>query len=262
MTGEASPAYVYSAAALRFFAQPNLKLARVVLLLREPAGAHASSTATRATSRAAAAGPATRRSAPPPPPRSAPPPRRAGAVHGVRGVRGLWRSGGRGGRGGGAACNGSALEVPPVLWRSWYHLFLPRWIETLRGRVAVAFSDELFGDAAALLARLGAFLQLPPRAYNTSLAYNTALRRGLAGDAAVPAAAAREEHERRAAQARRPPAAAAAPRADGALGRRDRRAPAPRPPRRRPRRLAPPRRRGRGADREGARLLPSTVGPR
>ena len=37
VTGEASPAYVYSAAALRFFAQPNLKLARVVLLLREPA---------------------------------------------------------------------------------------------------------------------------------------------------------------------------------------------------------------------------------
>ena len=88
-----------------------------------------------------------------------------------------------------------------MLWQSWYHLFLPRWIETLRGRVAVAFSDELFGDAAALLARLGPFLQLPPRAYNTSLAYNTALRRGLAGDAAVPAAAAREEHERRAAQA-------------------------------------------------------------
>ena len=203
VTGEASPAYVYSAAALRFFAQPNLKLARVVLLLREPAERTASEHRDKSDQ------PRGRRWTGDAPLRTT-----AAAAHGALlrcGAPALYTAcaacaafggaAGAAGAAGGAACNGSALEVPPVLWQSWYHLFLPRWIETLRGRVAVAFSDELFGDAAALLARLGAFLQLPPRAYNTSLAYNTALRRGLAGDAAVPAAAAREEHERRAAQA-------------------------------------------------------------
>ena len=42
VTGEASPAYLYSLPALRFFLQPNMRMARLILLLRDPAARAAS----------------------------------------------------------------------------------------------------------------------------------------------------------------------------------------------------------------------------
>ena len=47
-----------------------------------------------------------------------------------------------------------------ALWRSWYHLFLPRWLSL---RPLVLFTEDLHGAAApAALRKLGAFLRLEP----------------------------------------------------------------------------------------------------
>ena len=49
-------------------------------------------------------------------------------------------AGGAGGAGGAARCG--AWVAPPVLWQSWYHLFLPRWLAAGE-RLLIAFSDDL-----------------------------------------------------------------------------------------------------------------------
>ena len=106
--------------------------------------------------------------------------------------------------------------VPPVIWQSWYHLFLPRWLAhgeqvelLLRDPPATSrdlppshpdlprppvssrdlahiprqllleFSDDLFGaGAAATMERVRAFLGLAPFAFDTTVAFNTESRRG------------------------------------------------------------------------------------
>ena len=67
--------------------------------------------------------------------------------------------------------------TPPVIWQSWYHLFLPRF-QRHGKRVLVEFSDDLFADADALMQRVGSFLGLSAFNFTTSIAYNTEKRRG------------------------------------------------------------------------------------
>ena len=40
--------------------------------------------------------------------------------------------------------------APPVVWQSWYHIFLPKWLE-LGPRLLLEFSDDAFTDADALM---------------------------------------------------------------------------------------------------------------
>lgn len=67
--------------------------------------------------------------------------------------------------------------VAPVVWQSWYHLFLPRLLQA-GPRVLVEFSDDLFDDAEGLMQRVGTFLGLGRHNYSTAIAYNTEQRRG------------------------------------------------------------------------------------
>ena len=68
-------------------------------------------------------------------------------------------------------------EVPPVVWQSWYHIFLPRYL-LLGHRVLLEFFDDMSADAASMMTRVGEFLALPSFNYSTSVAYNTEHRRG------------------------------------------------------------------------------------
>ena len=67
--------------------------------------------------------------------------------------------------------------VPPVIWQSWYHLFLPRY-QRLGSRLLLEFFDDMSKDAAAMMLRTGRFLDLPPFRFSTEIAYNTERRRG------------------------------------------------------------------------------------
>eukprot|EP00966_Prymnesium_polylepis_P195858 4539455-Prymnesium_polylepis.1 len=58
--------------------------------------------------------------------------------------------------------------APPVIWQSWYHLFLPRWLQ-LGPRVLLEFSDDAFTDADRTMARIASFLSLPPFNFSTRL---------------------------------------------------------------------------------------------
>jgi hypothetical protein len=49
--------------------------------------------------------------------------------------------------------------TPPVVWQSWYHLFLPRF-QRHGKRLLVEFSDDLFVDADLAMQRVGRFLGL------------------------------------------------------------------------------------------------------
>lgn len=76
--------------------------------------------------------------------------------------------------------NTSARErcvTPPVVWQSWYHLFLPR-LQMHQKRLLIEFSDDLFADANALMQRVSSFIGLSQFKYSTSIAYNTEKRRG------------------------------------------------------------------------------------
>ena len=239
VTGEASPAYVYSAAALRFFAQPNLKLARVNSCCCEAPPAHRSEHRDKSDQpRGRRARPATH------PLRTT----RAAAAHGAntdltarrrsrplrrRGVRGLGESGRAHGRGQRRGVQRQRRRLRRCCG-SRGHLFLPRGIGAARPR-----RRRLLGRA--LRRRAGA-----ARAIGRA----RACRRGRTSRARYNSA--KPPRPRRAqlpspppprpwSTSAEPPANTPAPRCcaaplrDGALGRRDRRAHAPRPPRRRPR---------------------------
>jgi hypothetical protein len=67
--------------------------------------------------------------------------------------------------------------TPPVVWQSWYHLFLPRFMKH-GPRLLLEFSDDMVTNAGAMMTRVSSFLDLPPFNYTTSIAYNTEKRRG------------------------------------------------------------------------------------
>ena len=85
---------------------------------------------------------------------------------------------GAGGAGsaGGARCG--AWVAPPVLWQSWYHLFLPRWLAAGE-RLLLAFSDDLLRRPEIVMTAVARHLRLPPHAFDLHLAYNTKRKRGL-----------------------------------------------------------------------------------
>jgi len=67
--------------------------------------------------------------------------------------------------------------VPPVVWQSWYHLFLPRYLR-LGHRLLIEFSDDLTQSSELMMQRVGHFVGLPKFNFSTSVAYNTERRRG------------------------------------------------------------------------------------
>ena len=86
-----------------------------------------------------------------------------------------------------------------MVWQSWYHLFLPRWLSHGE-HLLLEFSDDLFGEAPAAMERVRAFLGLAAFPFDTSVAFNTESRRGAviartnASRNAQAAAAARHSH--------------------------------------------------------------------
>ena len=44
-------------------------------------------------------------------------------------------------------------KVAPVIWQSWYHLFIPRYLRHGQ-RVLIEFSDDMFDDASATMQRV------------------------------------------------------------------------------------------------------------
>lgn len=219
VTGEASPAYMYSLPALSFYLQPNMRMSRLIILLRQPedrtvseylhteqegkvqwTGAEPLSMLARRAEReatacgldalydgcvpcarfvhadagrglqrrggkgsgSAAAGPTDERAPSPPPPVARP-----ASVGGAGGA-------------GGARCG--AWAAPPVLWQSWYHLFLPRWLG-VGERLLLAFSDDLSSRPEEVMAAVAHHLRLPPHVYDLHLdlhlAANTKEKRGL-----------------------------------------------------------------------------------
>ena len=69
--------------------------------------------------------------------------------------------------------------VPPVIFQSWYHLHLPRWL-LLGPRLHVEHFDDLEANAQKMMRRVAAFLQLTASEFRfaTETAYNTEKRRG------------------------------------------------------------------------------------
>ena len=67
--------------------------------------------------------------------------------------------------------------VPPVVWQSWYHLFLPRYMRQGR-RLLIEFSDDMSGGADEMMKRVGDFIGLPVFNFSTNVAYNTEKKRG------------------------------------------------------------------------------------
>ena len=72
-----------------------------------------------------------------------------------------------------------ACTVPPVIFQSWYHLHLPRWL-LLGPRLLVEHFDDLETNAQQMMRRVAAFLQLMASEFGfaTETAYNTEKRRG------------------------------------------------------------------------------------
>ena len=201
VTGEASPAYVYSASAALFFGHKLMAHARLLLLLRDPAERAFSEYKNKRdlmlkggdkpaqwvwgykrfgplaeALRPAADGctPAQLYASCEPCQRFLAAPHPHGAPHGAPPPR----------TGAGAAAptvlsgaDEGRCQVPPVVWQSWYQLFLPRWL-AFGDRLLLEFSDDVFTDAAAVMERVRSFLGLHAYAFNTAVAYNTEDKRG------------------------------------------------------------------------------------
>lgn len=67
--------------------------------------------------------------------------------------------------------------VQPVIWQSWYHLFLPTWLNG-GSDILLEYSDDMFSDSAAVMRRVGEFVGLPDFNFSTDTAYNTEHNRG------------------------------------------------------------------------------------
>ena len=156
LTGEATPTYFYSPLAASFFASPNLRLARLVLLLRNPTTRtlsalerDASVPSTDVVERAFAAF------------------RRCGAERLYAGcVQGhAFAAAGQRDAPPREGCASSELQdvtAPPALWQSFYHLFLPTWLAASAGRLLVLFSEIVEREPArTFVPRLHAFIGLP-----------------------------------------------------------------------------------------------------
>ena len=213
VTGEASPAYVYSASAALFFGNKLMAHARLLLLLRDPAERAFSeyknkrdlmlkggdkpaqwvwgyksfgplAEALRPT--ADACTPAQLYSSCEPCRRflAAPQPHHPAAGGGGGGGGGgassplpLGASAGAGAASAVSVADEARCQVPPVVWQSWYQIFLPRWL-AFGDRMLLEFSDDVFSDAAAVMERVRSFLGLHAFAFNTAVAYNTEDKRG------------------------------------------------------------------------------------
>ena len=77
-----------------------------------------------------------------------------------------------------AGSQSAHCKVPPIIWQSWYHLFIKRYMDQHGPRLLIEFSDDLFDGAGALMHRVGDFLGLPSFNFSTNVAYNTEKRRG------------------------------------------------------------------------------------
>ncbi len=242
ISGEASPAYMYSPSAALFFESALMKHARLLLLLREPSerafsefknkrdlmikgsspkatywvGGHRRFSSFVAELRSATAGcaphdlyaacSACRRFAAAP---AAPPPfvpraelaarasvAQSGAAEVVTPAELAAAAARRNASGGPHSC-----AVAPVIWQSWYHLFLQRYLRRNK-MLLIEFSDDLFANASGVMSRVASFLQLPDFAFRTSVAYNTESHRGAfisSGDGANAADAKTAAHKRTAA---------------------------------------------------------------
>ena len=203
LTGEASPAYMYSPSAAMFFESNFASQIKLLLLLRDPAdrafsefknkrdlmlkGApkatvwvhgHARfrdlvSELRRVTEGCApeqlyaACAPCARF-------KEAPSPRDKRSAQGPARALPASRGGTENATGG---LQHGRCVVPPVIWQSWYHLFVPRYLHQ-GPNLLLEFSDDMFSDADAMMSRVGSFLGLPAHKYQTSVAYNTEKRRG------------------------------------------------------------------------------------
>ena len=161
LTGEASVSYLYSAAAPSFFAHPHFALIRLILLLRQPTSRSLAELGGRSRDDKTEGQFAALR-----------------AAQDVCGASALYK-----------ACS----ECPPqsirrdrpasctllplvlqnathewrALWRSWYHLFLPRWL-SLQHRVLVMYFDDLQPPTVHhSLKRVAQFLRLIPATLST-----------------------------------------------------------------------------------------------
>lgn len=75
------------------------------------------------------------------------------------------------------AASHSRCYAPPIIWQSWYHIFLPSWMD-LGQRLLIEFSEDTFTNADELMKRVATFLALPHFRFNTSLAFNVEGKRG------------------------------------------------------------------------------------
>lgn len=164
VTGEASPSYLYNAQAPVFFAHAHFKLLQLVVVLRQPTARSLAELGRRRELDGSMATAPTM------------------AESTLLGIAAAARSCGM------AALYAACSACPPAeavapswkpssditarvrmgseewraLWRSWYHLFLPRWL-ALGQRLLVLYTGELHGAHAAVVsAKLGQFLRLPP----------------------------------------------------------------------------------------------------
>ena len=68
----------------------------------------------------------------------------------------------------------------PVIYQSWYDVFLPLWAPySAEGGLRIEFSDEFYGHEARTLQSLTAWLGLPPQAYDVSYVKNNHAARGV-----------------------------------------------------------------------------------
>lgn len=201
VTGEASPAYVYSASASLFFGNKLMAHTRLLLLLRDPAERAFSEYKNkrdlmlkggdkpaqwvwgykRFGSLAEALRPAADSCSPAQLYHSCEPCQRFLAAphahaHAAAAPPPPWDTGADATAPPSADDEGRC-QVPPVVWQSWYQLFLPRWLD-FGDRLLLEFSDDVFSDAAAVMERVRSFLGLHAYTFNTAVAYNTEDKRG------------------------------------------------------------------------------------
>ena len=69
--------------------------------------------------------------------------------------------------------------VHPVVWQSWYDLFLPRWFDG-RPSPLIIFADDFFRDEQATLDRVTYFLEIGRFRFNVDKVFNNHEARGVA----------------------------------------------------------------------------------
>ena len=164
LTGEASASYMYCAEAALLFARPHFKLMGLIMVLRQPTARSLAELVRRpGQSRMLGHSPSMDV--------------RLDAIAGVRracGIASVYaackscpRMSSNHARAATPSCPAATLQSLPqasdewrAVWRSWYHLFLPRWL-ALGERLMVFYSEALQGqDHVATLDAITQFLKL------------------------------------------------------------------------------------------------------